>query len=103
MGAEAGGGRSYIASTIHKADNRAYTRETLQPRACAALDRESAPSKCERATSRHENLPHLDNVRGLAVQQITEGFESIPPYPVTVAELLNDGFTENLFFAESIS
>lgn len=69
----------------------------------APLDRESAPSKCERATSRHENLPHLDNVRGLAVQQITEGFESIPPYPVTVAELLNDGFTENLFFAESIS
>ena len=61
MGAEAGGGRKYIASTIHKADNRAYTRETLQPRACAALDRESAPSKCERATGRHENLPHLDD------------------------------------------
>lgn len=66
MGAEAGGGRSYIASTIHKADKRAYTRETLQPRACAALDRESAPRKYERATGGHENLPHLDNVRGLA-------------------------------------
>ena len=54
MVAEAGGGKSYIASTIHKADNRAYTRETLQPRACAALDRESAPSKCEKTTGRHE-------------------------------------------------
>lgn len=54
MGAEAGGGKSYIASTIHKADNRAYTRETLQPRACAALDRESAPSKCGRATGGQE-------------------------------------------------
>lgn len=65
MGAEAGGGKSYIAPTIHKADNQAYTRETLQPRACAALDRESATSKCEMATGGHENLPHLDNVRGL--------------------------------------
>lgn len=63
--AEARGGKSYIAPTIHKADNQAYTRETLQPRACAALDRESAPRKRERATGRHENLPHFDNVRGL--------------------------------------
>ena len=61
MGAEAGGGKKYIASTIHKADNQAYTRETLQPRACAALDRESVPRKCERETSGHENLPHLDD------------------------------------------
>lgn len=61
MGVEAGGGKSYIASTIHKADNQAYTRETLQPRACAALDRESAPRKYEMATGRHENLHHLDD------------------------------------------
>lgn len=65
MVAEAGGGKKYIASTIHKEDNRAYTRETLKPRAYAALDRESALSKCKRATGRHENLPHFDNVRGL--------------------------------------
>ena len=64
MGVEAGGGKSYIASTIHKAENQAYTRETLQPRACAALDRESAPRKRERATGRHENL-QADYLLGL--------------------------------------
>lgn len=56
MGAEAGGGRKYIASTVYRVKERAYTRETLQSRAYAALDRESAPSKCKRATGRHENL-----------------------------------------------
>ena len=61
MGAEVGGGRKYIASTVYRVKERAYTRETLQSRACAALDRESAPSKCERATGRHENFPHIDD------------------------------------------
>ena len=61
MVAEAERGRNFIASTIYKVDKRAYTRETLQPRACAALDRESAPRKYEMATGRHENLHHLDD------------------------------------------
>ena len=100
---EAGGGRSFIASTIHKADNRAYTRETLQPRACAALDRESAPSKCERATGGHENLPHLDNVRGLTVQQITESFEIFPADTLAFAELLNCRLGQKAIFTESVS
>ena len=46
MGAEAGGGRRYIASTIYRVKKRTYTRETLQSRAYAALDRESAPNRC---------------------------------------------------------
>ena len=50
------GGKNCIAPTIYKTENQANTREALQSRAYAALDRESVPSNCDKRTGRHANL-----------------------------------------------
>ena len=73
-GQEAEKGKAFVAPTINRAEiQHIPARRTIQG-ARARLDRESAPSKYKRATGKHESLPHFHNIRGLAMQQITNQF-----------------------------
>lgn len=73
-GQKAEKGKALVASAINKAETEHIPARRPIQGARARLDRQSAPSKCKRATGRHENLPNLDNVGGLTVQQITNQF-----------------------------
>ena len=65
-GQKAEKGKAFVAPTINKAEiQHIPARRTIQG-ARARLDRESEPSKCKGETGRHEKLPHLDDISGLA-------------------------------------
>ena len=65
-GQKAKKGKAFVASAIKRAEDQHIPARRSNQGARARLDRESAPSKCKRATGRHERSPHLDNIRRLA-------------------------------------
>ena len=94
--------KAFVAPTINRAETQHIpARRTIQG-ARARLDRESAQSNCKRETGRHERSPHLYNVRGLTMQQITNQFQSAPADTLTDTELLKNSFTEYFIFTKPI-
>lgn len=101
-GQEAEKGKAFVAPTINRAEiQHIPARRTIQG-ARARLDRESAPRNCKRETGRHESLPHFYNVRGLAMQQITNQFQSAPADTLTAAEILDSRLGQNRIFTKSV-